>query len=178
MCCNPQMRWQRLTRQRHADMERRGARAATVLHENVRVVLRRVRPHLQVQEIAASVHDAVAHRHVRRGRALRAKRERAVRRSAERAVLHKNVRRRAVLRVFRVVIRPWSLAALHDHAVVVDGDVDVAHGEAPAFVDVDGIRRRSLESAPLRILQDVGENRAVEFLKVTPEMSTFLERET
>ena len=106
-------------------------------------MLRRIGAHLQVEHVAAAVHDAVAHRDVRRGGALRAKRQRAVRRIAKGAVLHEDIRRRAVPRKLRVVVGPRALAALHHDAVVVDGDIDVADGEPATLVDVNRVRRRA-----------------------------------
>ena len=84
-----------------------------------------------------------------------------MRRPAEGAVLDQYVRRRTVAGEFRIVVGPWPLSSLHDNAVVIDGDVDIADGEAAALVDVDGVGRRPLEFLPLRVLQHVGNNRAV-----------------
>ena len=82
-------------------------------------------------------------------------------RIAECAVLDKDIRRRTVPRELRVVVRPSALAALHNNAVVINGDIDITNREAAALVDVDCIRRRALKLFPLRVFQDVGQYRAV-----------------
>ena len=107
-------------------------------------MLRRVCPHLQVEKIAAAIYNAVAYRHVRRGRTLRAKRKRTVGRMAECAVLNEDIRGWAVSRELHAVIRPRPLAALHDNAIVVDGNIDITNRKATALVYVDGISGRPL----------------------------------
>ena len=82
-------------------------------------------------------------------------------RIAECAVLDKDISRRAIPRELRVVIRPSALAALHNNAVVINGDIDITNREAAALVDVDCISRRALKLFPLRVFQDVGQYRAV-----------------
>ena len=142
-------------------MEERGACAAAVLDKDVRVVLRRVGAHLEVDHVAAAVHRAATHRHVRRGRTFRSERKGAMRRIAEGAVLDEDICRRTVPRELRVVVRPRTLSAFHNDTVVVYGDIDIAHREATALVDIDGIGRRPFEFLSVRILENVGNDCAV-----------------
>ena len=124
-------------------------------------MLRRVGAHLEVDHVAAAVHRAAPHRHVRRGRTFRSERKGAMRRIAEGAVLDEDICRRTVPREFRVVVRPRTLSAFHNDTVVVYGDIDIAHREATALVDIDGIGRRPFEFLSVRILENVGNDCAV-----------------